>query len=158
MRSFRHSMATNWSIVAARAQIEQVKLEELSFKGMKSTEDQSTTYALIQSFRKHPTLVVKHCFFHACNKSDHPQLRPEAAITLQFLGRLGNATSWNIRLCRAQSRPHPVHHVVLIKAPIETAICETESRPRPVHHAVLIKAPIKTATCETEQKCRTLMN
>ena len=34
---------------------------------------------------KQLTLVVKQCFFQACNKSDHLQLRPEAAIILQFL-------------------------------------------------------------------------
>ena len=54
--------------MAARAQMEQVKLEEFNLKGMKSTEDQSTTYILIQSFIKQLTLVVKECFFHACNK------------------------------------------------------------------------------------------
>ena len=98
MRSFWHSMATNWSIMEARAQMEQVKLEEFNFKGMKSTEGQSTTYVLIQSFIKQLTLVVKQCFFHACNRSDHLQLRPEAAIILQFLRCRGNVTSWNIRL------------------------------------------------------------
>ena len=81
--------------MTARAQMEQGKLE---FKGMKSTEDQSTTYVLIQPFIKQLTLVVKQCFFHACNKRDHLQLRPEAAIILQFLRCLGNVTSWNIRL------------------------------------------------------------
>ena len=84
--------------MAARAQMEQVKLEEFSFKGMKSTEDQSTTYVLIQSFIKQLTVVVEQCFFHACSKSDHLQLRPEAAIILQFLCCLGNVTLWNIRL------------------------------------------------------------
>ena len=89
--------------MAARAQMEQVKLKEFSLKefslkGMKSTEDQSTTYVLIRSFIKQLTLVVKHCSFHACNKSNHLQLRPEAAIILQFLRCLGNVTSWNIRL------------------------------------------------------------
>ena len=79
--------------MAARAQMKQVKLEEFNFKGMKSTEDLSTTYVLIQSFIKQLTLVVKHCFFHACNKSDHLQLRSEAAIILQFLRCLGNVTS-----------------------------------------------------------------
>ena len=34
-----HSMATNWSIMAARAQMGQVKLEEFNLKGLKSTED-----------------------------------------------------------------------------------------------------------------------
>ena len=61
-----------------------VQLEEFNLKGMKSEEDQSTTYVLIQSFIKQLTLVVKQHFFHACNKSDHLQLRPEAAIMLQF--------------------------------------------------------------------------
>ena len=32
-------MATNCSIMAARAQIEQVKLEEFNLKGMKSMDD-----------------------------------------------------------------------------------------------------------------------
>ena len=76
--------------MAARAQMEQVQLEEFNLKGMKSTEDQSTTYVLIQSFIKELTLVVKQCFFLAFNKSDHLQLRPEAAITLQFLRCLVN--------------------------------------------------------------------
>ena len=39
MRNFWHSMATNWSIMVARAQMEQVKLEEFNFKGMKSIVD-----------------------------------------------------------------------------------------------------------------------
>ena len=78
--------------------MEQVKLEEFHFKGMKSMVDQSTTYVLIQSFIKQLTLAVKQCFFHSCNESDHLQLRPEVAIILQFLRYLGNVTSWNIRL------------------------------------------------------------
>ena len=36
---FWHSMAANWSIMAARAQMEQVKLEEFNLKSTKSTED-----------------------------------------------------------------------------------------------------------------------
>ena len=91
--NFWHSMATNWSIMAARAQMEQVQLEEFNLKGMKSMEDQSTTYELIQSFIKQLTLVVKQCSFHAFGKSDHLQLRPEAAIILQFLRCLGYVTS-----------------------------------------------------------------
>ena len=39
MWSFWHSMANNWSIMAAREQMEQVKLEEFNVNGMKSTED-----------------------------------------------------------------------------------------------------------------------
>ena len=84
--------------MAARAQMGQVQLEEFNFKGMKSREDQSTTYVLIQILIKQLTLVIKQCFFHARNKSDHLQLRPKAAIILQFLHCLGNVTSWNIRL------------------------------------------------------------
>ena len=70
---------------------------------MKSKEDQSTTFVLIQSFIKQLTQVVKQCFFHTCNKSDHLQLHPEAAIILQFLRCHGNVTIWNIRLyCRLE--------------------------------------------------------
>ena len=36
---FLYSMATNWSIMEARAQMEQVKLEEFNLNGMKSTKD-----------------------------------------------------------------------------------------------------------------------
>ena len=39
MWSFLYSMATNWSKMAARAQMEQVKLEEFNLNGMKSKED-----------------------------------------------------------------------------------------------------------------------
>ena len=78
--------------MSSRAQIEKVKLEEFNRKGMKSTEDSSTTYLLIQLFIKQLNLIVKQCFFHACNKSDHLQLRPEAAIILQLLRCLGNVT------------------------------------------------------------------
>ena len=70
--------------MAARVQLEQVKLEEFNLKGMKSTEDQSTTYVLIQSFIKQLTLIVKQCFFHACNKSDQLQLRPEPPLYSNF--------------------------------------------------------------------------
>ena len=66
--------------MAARAQMKQVKMEEFNLKRMKSTKDWSKNYVLIQSFVKQLTLLVKQCFFHACNKSDHLQLRPEAAI------------------------------------------------------------------------------
>ena len=70
--------------MAARAQLEQVKLEEFNLKSMKSTEDQSTTYVLIQSFIKQLTLIVKQCFFHACDKSDQLQLRPEPPLYSNF--------------------------------------------------------------------------
>ena len=82
--------------MTARAQMEQVKLQELSLKNM------SITYALIQSFIKQLTPVVKQCFFHACNKSDHLQLRSETPIILQFLRCFGNVTSWNICLYETQ--------------------------------------------------------
>ena len=42
--------------------------------------------------------IKRMFFFHACNKSDHLQLRPDAAIMLQVLRCLGNVTSWNIHL------------------------------------------------------------
>ena len=77
-------MATNWGIMAARAQLEQVKLEELNLKSMKSTENQSTTYVLIQSFIKQLTLFVKQCSFHTCNKSDQLQLHPDHHYTPIF--------------------------------------------------------------------------
>ena len=32
-------MVTNWSIMAAKAQMEQIKSQEFSLKNMKSTED-----------------------------------------------------------------------------------------------------------------------
>ena len=70
--------------MAARVQMEQVKQEDFNIKGMKSTEDQSTTYELIQSFIKQLTLVVKQFFFHACHKSDHLQLRPESPLYSNF--------------------------------------------------------------------------
>ena len=66
--------------MAARAQMEQVHQEEFNLKGIKFTDDQSTTYVLIQSFIRQLTLVVKKCFSHACNKSDHLQLRPEPSL------------------------------------------------------------------------------
>ena len=62
--------------MAARAQMEHVKLQEFSLKDMKSMEDQSTAYVLIQSFMEQLPLVVKQCLFQASNKSDYLQLRP----------------------------------------------------------------------------------
>ena len=70
---------------------------------MKSTEDQSTTYVLTQSFMEQLPLVVKQCLFHASNKSDHLQLRPGAAIILQCLHCFGNVTSRNICLYRSKA-------------------------------------------------------
>ena len=84
--------------MAARAQMKQVKMELFNLKGMKSMQDWSTTYVLIQPFIEQLTLVVKQCFFHACNKSEHLQLRPEATIILQFLRCLDSVTPLNIRL------------------------------------------------------------
>ena len=74
---FSAFMATNWTIMAAREQMEQVKLEDLNLKGIISAEDYSTTYVLIQLFIKQLTLAVKQYFFNSCNKSYHLQLRPE---------------------------------------------------------------------------------
>ena len=84
--------------MTARAQMEQVKLQEFSLKNMKSTENWSITWILIQSFIEQLPLVVKQCLFHAFNKSDHLQLCPKAAIILQFLHCLGDVISWNICL------------------------------------------------------------
>ena len=70
--------------MTARAQMEQVQLEEFNLKGIESTEDQSTTYVLIQSFIKQFTLVVKQCFFNACNKSDPLQLRLKPPLYSNF--------------------------------------------------------------------------
>ena len=53
----------NWSIMTFRAQMEQVKLQELSLKNMKSTEDESRTYVLIQSFIEQLPLVVNNVYF-----------------------------------------------------------------------------------------------
>ena len=39
MKFFRHSMVTNWCTMTARAQMEQVRLQELSLKNMKSMDD-----------------------------------------------------------------------------------------------------------------------
>ena len=39
LNSFWHSMTTNWSTMPARAEMEQVKLEEFNLKGMKSMGD-----------------------------------------------------------------------------------------------------------------------
>ena len=41
-------------------------------------------YMLIQLFKEQLSLVVTQCLFHAPTINDHPQLRPEDAIILQF--------------------------------------------------------------------------
>ena len=90
--------------MAARAQMEQVlKAGRIQPQGHEIPKDQSTTYVLIQPFIQQLTLVVKQCFFHSSNKSDHNAIVPEAAIILQFLRCLGNVTSWNIRLYKKWS-------------------------------------------------------
>ena len=74
--------------MAARAQIEKVKLEKFNRKGMKSTEDASTTYLLIQSFIKQLNLVVKQCFFTlvikviTCNCALKPPLYSNCCVAL----------------------------------------------------------------------------
>ena len=76
--------------MAARAQMEQVKLQEFSLRGMKSMEDLSTTYLDVptESFMEQFHVVLKQCLFHASNKNDPLQLRPEAASILQFCSAL----------------------------------------------------------------------
>ena len=72
---------------------------------------------MIQSFIEQLPLVVKQCLFHASNKNDHMQLRPEAVIRLQFLSWLGDVTSWNIRLYR-----HPRGNIKLFTEQIENSL------------------------------------
>ena len=117
--------------MAARAQREQVQLEEFNLKGMKFTEDQSTTYVLIQSFIKQLTLVVKQCFFHACNKNDHLKLRPEAAIILQLLRCVGNVTSWNIRLYHDSKTRRCCNNAVLVLLPVKYCHMLHQKQERP---------------------------
>ena len=74
--TFRHSMVTNWSIIATRAQMEQVRPKEFSLKNMKSTKDQSITYVLIQSFIEQLPVFVKQCLSHASNKKWLPEIAP----------------------------------------------------------------------------------
>ena len=80
--------------MTARAQMEQVKLQELSLKNMKSTEDESITYVLIQSFIKQlPSVVYFMPLIKVVNYNCDL-----TAIILQFMSSLDDVTSWNIRL------------------------------------------------------------
>ena len=70
--------------MAARAEIEQVKLRKFNFKDMKSTADWSLTYELIKSCIEQLSLIVKQCLFQASNSSGRLQLLPEATIILKY--------------------------------------------------------------------------
>ena len=70
--------------MAVRAQMDQVKVQEFIFEYLEHMTNSSTTYMLIQSAIEQLPLVVTQCLFHASSASEYAQLRPEAAIILQF--------------------------------------------------------------------------
>ena len=70
--------------MAVRAQTDQVKFQEFIFEYLEPVTNSSTAYMLIQSATEQLPLVVTQCLFHASSTSEYPQLRPEAAIILQF--------------------------------------------------------------------------
>ena len=86
-------MVTNWSVIVARAQADQVKLQEFNFEDTESTVDSSTVYILIRSSIEYIRLAVTQYLFHISNASELVPLRPEAAIILQSCYE--NVTSWN---------------------------------------------------------------
>ena len=97
MWSFWHSTVTNWSMMAARAQMEQVKAGRIQPQGHEIHGRLVHNLCTDTIIHKAAYSSCKTMFLHACNKSDHLQLRPEAAIILQFLCCFGNVTSWNNR-------------------------------------------------------------
>ena len=70
--------------MTARAEMEQVNLQELSLENMKSTKGWSKTYVLIQMFIEQLPLVLKQWLFHASNKSDHLQFRLKSPLYSNF--------------------------------------------------------------------------
>ena len=71
--------------MAVRAQMDQVKFQEFIFEYLEPMTNSSTTYMMIQSaIEQLPLLVETQCLFHASSTSEYAQLRPEAAIILQF--------------------------------------------------------------------------
>ena len=70
--------------MAVRAQVDQVKFQELIFEYLEPVTNSSTAYMLIQSAIEQLPLIVTQCLFHASSTSEYAQLRPEAAIILQF--------------------------------------------------------------------------
>ena len=70
--------------MAVRAQMDQVRFQEFIFEYLEPMTNSSTTYMMIQSVIKQLPLVVTQCLFHTSSTSEYAQLRPEAAIILQF--------------------------------------------------------------------------
>ena len=70
--------------MAVRAQMDQVKFQEFIFEYLEPMTNSSTTYMMIQSAMEQLPPVVTQCLFHASSTSEYAQLRPEAAIILQF--------------------------------------------------------------------------
>ena len=64
--------------------MDQVKFQEFIFEYLEPITNSSTTYMLIQSAIEQLPPVVTRCSFHAASTSGYVQLRPEAAIILQF--------------------------------------------------------------------------
>ena len=69
--------------MAVRAQMDQVRFQEFIFEYLEPMTNSSTTY-MIQSAIEQLPLVVTQCLFHASSTGEYAQLRPEAAIILQF--------------------------------------------------------------------------
>ena len=70
--------------MAVRAQTDQAKFQEFIFEYLEPMTNSSTTYILIHSATEQLPLVLTQCLFHASSTSGYAQLRPEAAIILQF--------------------------------------------------------------------------
>ena len=70
--------------MAVRAQMDQVEFQEFKIEYLEPMTNSSTTYMMIQSGIEQLPLVVTQCLFHASSTSEYAQLRPEAAIILQF--------------------------------------------------------------------------
>ena len=64
--------------------MDQVKFQKFIFEYLEPIKNSSITYMLIQSATEQLPLVVTQCLFHASSTSGCSQLRPEAAIILQF--------------------------------------------------------------------------
>ena len=86
--------------MAARAQIDQVILQEFNFEDMESTADWSSAYVLIQSCRQQRPLIVTQHLFQVSNTNEHLQLRHCTPV----MSCIGNLTSWDIRLYERMSR------------------------------------------------------
>ena len=70
--------------MAVRAKMDQVKFQEFIFEYLEPMTNSFTTYMLIQSAIGQLLLLLTQCLFHASGTNEYAQLRPEAAIMLQF--------------------------------------------------------------------------